>query len=112
MHNTLLKQFISPFWSICMLQKGPQDLPTSGLLLMVVFLLGFMLDLVNLSIALPETSLLTLATLAVTYALALVLSLSGIMWLMRYQIRILPTLTALLGLRCLDCLFWDLIYGI
>jgi len=105
MHNTLLKQFISPFWSICILQKGPQDLPTSGLLLMVVFLLGFMLDLVNLSIVLPETSSLTLAALAATYALALVLSLSGMMWLMCYQARILPTLTALLGVSAMISFF-------
>lgn len=105
MHNTLLKQFILPFWSICTLQKGPQDLPASGLLLTVVFFLGFLLDLVNLSIAVPETPLFTLAIMAIVYVITLISSLSVLMWLMRYQQRVVQTLTALLGTGTMISLF-------
>lgn len=97
MPNTQIKQFILPFWSICTLQKGPQDLPVSGLLLAVVLLLGFLLDMINLSVALSSESLLTLASLAIVYVISLVTSLSAVMWIMRYQQRILQTITALLG---------------
>lgn len=97
MRNTLLKQVLSPFWSICMLQKGPQDLPASGLLLAVVILLGIVLNLVNLRIVVPGTELPTLVILVIVYALTFVSSLSVLMWLMHYQQRIIQTLTALFG---------------
>ncbi|MGD9389045.1 MAG: hypothetical protein PVG18_01115 [Thioalkalispiraceae bacterium] len=80
-----------------MLQKGPQDLPASSLLLSVVFLLGLVLDLVNLQIAVPDSSLLTLAIMSLIYVAVLTGSLSLLMWLLRYRQRIIQTLTALLG---------------
>lgn len=72
-------------------------MPASSLLLSVVFLLGLVLDLVNLQIAVPDSSLLTLAIMSLIYVAVLTGSLSLLMWLLRYRQRIIQTLTALLG---------------
>jgi hypothetical protein len=97
MHNTLLKQIILPFWAICTLQKGPQALPVSGLLLLLTVIFSLIIDMANLYIVVVDPELLTLLTMAGLYSLGLASSLSFLMWLMRYRQRILQTLSALFG---------------
>jgi hypothetical protein len=96
MHNTLLKQFILPFWHICTLTKGPQALPVSGLLLALVIIINLFLDVINLSIVV-DTNWVVIFMLSGSYSVVLIISLSLLMWIMKYQQRVLQTLTALFG---------------
>ena len=96
MHNRLLKQFILPFWSICTLSKGPQTLPASGLLLLLTLIINLVMDVVNLSVVI-EQSWVVILMLSGSYSIGLIISLSALMWIMKYQERILQTLTALFG---------------
>lgn len=96
MHNTLLKQFILPFWSICTLRKGPQVLPASSLLLVLVLASNLFMDVINLSIVV-EADWVVIFMLSASYSTGLILTMSVLMWIMKYQQRILQTLTALFG---------------
>ena len=83
------------FWGICLLRKGPQDLPASRHLLVMVILLGILIDLVNLSVALPEVQLPAMLGMSLSYSLVLITTLSVLLYLLGYAARILQTLTAL-----------------
>lgn len=104
MHNTLLVQFILPFWKIATLKEGPQILPVSGLLLILVLAVNLVMDLVNLSIV-ADADQVVLMMLSASYSLALMITLSAIMWVMKYQNRIIQTLTALFGSGFIISLF-------
>ncbi len=96
MHNTLLKQFITPFWKICTLTQGPQILPTSALLFIIALISNLIMDIINLSIVV-EADWQTILMLSGSYSLGLIVTLAILLWVMRYQQRILQTLTALFG---------------
>lgn len=96
MRNTLLKQFVLLFWNICTLTKGPQILPVSVLLLTLTIIVNTLLDVINLSV-IVEAKWSVILILSLSYTGGLIVSLSVIMWIMKYQQRILQTLTALFG---------------
>lgn len=96
MRSTLLIQFVLPFWKICTLTKGPQVLPVSGLLLVLVLIFNLVMDVINLSVVV-DADWKDIVMLSASYSLVLIISLSVIMWVMKYQQRLLQTLTALFG---------------
>lgn len=96
MRSTLLKQFILPFWSICTLKQGPQVLPVSVLLLVITIAGNLLVDIINLSVVV-DAGVPVILLLSGSYSTGLIVSLSALMWVMRYQQRILQTLTALFG---------------
>lgn len=97
MNITLLKQFFDVFWSVCMLKKGPQDIPSSVLLLVITFLVSALVDILNLSITVPATAFPVLLAMALVYSSVLMASLAIIMWLLKYRQRIVQTLSAIFG---------------
>ena len=83
------------FWEICLLRKGPQDVPVSRHLLFIVILLGISIDIVNLSIALPDAQLPAMLGMSLSYSAVLIVTLSVLLYLLGYRARILQTMTAL-----------------
>ncbi len=92
-----MQYLIRTFWEICLLQKAPQDIPYSRGLFLLLLLAGFLIDNLNLNIALPEVAV-TLVIMVVSVHTAFLLgSLSALLTLMGYRARIYQTLTALIG---------------
>ena len=96
-----MSYFIQLFWQICLLQKAPQDIPYSRGLFFLLLLVGFLVNLlVNnlyLALSLPESdfgSVLLVVSIKTIFILG---SVSVLMMLMGYSVRIIQTLSALLG---------------
>ena len=92
-----MPHLIRTFWEICLLQKAPQDIPYSRGLFLLVLLAGFLVDNVNLNIALPEVAIASVIMVVSLHTLFLLGSLSALLTLMGYRARIFQTLTALVG---------------
>lgn len=104
MRSTLPKQFILPFWNICTLSQGPQVLPSSTLLLAIVLVSNLLMDIINLSVVV-DAEWTVILMLSASYSAGLIVSLSLLMWVMRYQQRIMQTLTALFGCGVIISMF-------
>ena len=92
-----MPHLIRTFWDICLLQKAPQDIPYSRGLFILLLLVGFVIDNLNLNIALPEMAVASIMAVVSLHTIFLVGSLSGLLALMGYRARIFQTLTALIG---------------
>jgi hypothetical protein len=92
-----MPNLIRTFWEICLLQKAPQDIPFSRGLFLLVLVAGFLIDNVNLNIALPEVAIASVIMVVSLHTLFLLGSLSVLLTLMGYRARIFQTLTALIG---------------
>jgi len=88
---------IRTFWEICLLQKAPQDVPYSRGLLLLLLLAGFLVDNLNLNIALPEIAIVSVIVVVCLHTVLLLGSLSILLTLMGYRARVFQTLTALVG---------------
>ncbi len=85
------------FWRISRLQKGPEDVPVSTALFILLLMLMLFLDLVSTRLGLPDVRLFEIL-LIVIVANASILALTALLLqLFGYLQRILQTLTALLG---------------
>ncbi len=85
------------FWGICLFQKAPQDVPYSPGLFLLLLIPGFIVDNLNLNIALPKVMFASVILVVSLHTLFLLGSLSALLVVMGYRARILQTLTALLG---------------
>lgn len=97
MQDTLLKQLIMPFWSICSFKKGPQDLPVSALLMGILLVTGMLLDIVYLQVSIKQAPFSSLLLLNVVNTVVMLSIIIGFMWLLGYQQRIIQTITAMQG---------------
>lgn len=92
-----MPQLLRSFWEICLFQKAPQDLPYSRGLFVLLVLLGFVVDNLNLNIALPKVMVTSVLGVVSLHTGLLLGSLSALLVVMGYRARIIQTLTALLG---------------
>lgn len=96
-----MKSLIKSFWEVCLLQKAPQDIPYSRELFLLLLLAGFLVNFLvnNLYFAhyLPETEIGSILLVVSLQALFFLTSISLLMMVMGYRMRIIQTLTALLG---------------
>ena len=92
-----MPHLIRTFWKICLLQKAPQDVPYSRGLLLLLLLVGFLVDNLNLNIALPEIAIISVIVVVSLHTVFLLGSLSILLTLMGYRARVFQTLTALIG---------------
>jgi hypothetical protein len=92
-----MPHLIRTFWEICLLQKAPQDVPYSRGLLLLLLLVGFLVDNLNLNIALPEIAIISVIVVVSLHTVFLLGSLSILLTLMGYRARVFQTLTALIG---------------
>ena len=92
-----MSYFIQLFWQICLLQKAPQDIPYSRGLFLLLLLMGFLVDNLNLNFALPEVEPGPVLLIVSIHTVFFLGTLSALMTVMGYAARIFQTLTALLG---------------
>lgn len=85
------------FWSICRLQKGPQELPKSIILLLAVIFFGMIADTVATSILLPKLSNVDIVKTIIIYNLLLLTAIYLLLYLVGYKERGLQTITAIAG---------------
>lgn len=100
-----MSQLFRTFWEVCVLQKAPQDIVYSRGLFVLLLLIGFVVDNINLNIALPQVMLPSVLGVVSLHTLILLGSLSALLMVMGYQARIVQTLTALLGTGIILSLF-------
>ena len=85
---------VNPFIQICLLRQGPQDLPTSGILLTIALAAYTVMSIVWSKISLNATS----ALLSGLLDTVLLVVLSGaLLYAQRRKARLIQTLTALAG---------------
>lgn len=85
------------FWQICRLQKGPEDVPSSTVLFILLLLSSLFLDLISTRLGIPEVRSFEIL-LIVIIANAVILAMTAVMLqLLGYVQRILQTLMAMLG---------------
>lgn len=89
-----MQQLFKLFWEICLLRKGPQDVPSASVLLGVLFVFGFVVDMfmaINF-VDLQSALLLVLSNMLVLFAVVI-----GLLVVFRYSNRIVQTITTLIG---------------
>lgn len=92
-----MSYLIQSFWEICLLKKAPQDIPYSRGLFFLLLLVGFLIENLNLSLALQKIDASAVLLVVSIHTIFFLGSLSALMTLMGYAARIFQTLTALLG---------------
>lgn len=95
-----MKPLLNLFVSICLLRKGPQDVPFSYLLFTVAIFCYCVIDISSYMIIMTEKRALTFSSVIpfrITRILLNMVVIVLLMWLLRYQSRILQTLTAIAG---------------
>ena len=89
-----MRAIINPFIQICLLRQGPQDLPTSGILLAIALIAHTVMSIVWSKVSLNAVS----AVLSGLLDTGLLVVLTGILlYAQRRNARIIQTLTALAG---------------
>ncbi len=92
-----MRSLLRLFWEVCLLRKGPQDMPFSRELLALLIGLGLLVDVLRLSLAntgmdFAGVLVFTLAALGLNLAF-----LAGLPALLGYRARIVQTLIAWFG---------------
>lgn len=89
-----LRAIVDPFIQICLLRQGPQDLPTSGILLAIALTAHTFMSIVlsNVSLSAPRALLSGLLD-----TLLLVVLAGTLLYVQRRNARIIQTVTALAG---------------
>ncbi|MDZ7661216.1 hypothetical protein [Thiohalophilus sp.] len=99
--NSWLPDYARPlilrFWEICLLRKGPADIPYSPPLLVLLLVTGYFLDNLRINLLLPEITAFQLAGILLVHTLFMVLITAGLLFLFGYGARIVQTLTAFTG---------------
>lgn len=85
------------FWEICLLRKGPEEVPYSPLLLLLLLVLGYVLDNLRINLLLPGITGFHLAGILLIHTLLMLLVTAGLLSVFGYRSRIVQTLTALTG---------------
>ncbi|OUD13850.1 hypothetical protein [Thioflexithrix psekupsensis] len=89
-----LMELVRPFWAICRLQRGPQDLPAAGVLLGLVAILHW---IVNTFLFLSQTPALRAVGLSGLEAVGLMVLMYGLLWFLGKTARFVQTATAFFG---------------
>ncbi|MFO8025955.1 hypothetical protein [Thiohalophilus sp.] len=100
MSNRLLayaRPLVARFWEICLLRKGPEDIPHSPPLLLVLLLLGYAVDNLRVNLLLAGVTAWQLAGIIILHTLLMLSITAGLLSLFGYRARIVQTLTALTG---------------
>lgn len=93
------------FWRISRLQKGPEDIPASTALFVLLLILSLLLDLVSTNLGLPDVRVFEVL-LIVIIANASILALTAmLLQVFGYLQRIMQTLIAMLGASVFITLF-------
>ncbi len=92
--SSSLRAILSPFIQICLLRQGPQDLPTSGILLAIALTAHTVISILLSNMSLSVAS----ALLSGLVDTALLVVLTGVLlYVQRRNTRLIQTLTALAG---------------
>jgi len=89
-----VQQLVKLFWEICLLRKGPQDVPAAHILFWLLLVVGLVVDLiiaVNF-IDFQQALLVVLANTVVLFGVVMLL-----LRMLGYASRIVQTLTTLIG---------------
>jgi len=89
-----VQQILKLFWEICLLRKGPQDVPGAWVLFCVLFLVGFAIDIFMAANFVAFSSALLLV---LTNTLVLFGTVSALLAMFKYSHRIVQTLSCLIG---------------
>lgn len=92
-----LQLLLRRLWDICLLRRGPQDLPASGSVLLFTLLLEYLLSVILHSIVLPDVPALRLASILLVLNVGVIVTIALLLILFQYRNRILQSLTALAG---------------
>lgn len=89
-----MQQLAKLFWEICLLKKGPQDVPAAQVLFWILLLAGLLLDIIiALSfVNLQQAVLVVIANTLVLFGVVILL-----LVIMGYANRIIQTLSTLIG---------------
>jgi hypothetical protein len=85
---------LRPFWAICRLQQGPQDLPASGVLLGLIAILHWML---NTFLFLSQTNASRALLLSSLEVIGFMVLMYGLLWFLGKATRVIQTTTAFFG---------------
>ena len=100
MSNRLMayaRPLVARFWEICLLRKGPEDVPYSPPLMLLLLLLGYVVDNLRINLLLPGITAWQLAGILLLHTLLMLSITAGLLTLFGYRARIIQTLTALTG---------------
>ena len=89
-----LRAIINPFLQICLLRRGPQDLPTSGILLAIALTAHTVMSILLSKVSLSALSALLSGVLDTVLLVALTVVL---LYVQRRNSRVVQTVTALAG---------------
>ncbi len=92
-----MHQWIQLSWDVCRLKKGPQDFPYSPVAFWVLLFCVFILDTVNLHLALADFQTGLILLIVAVHSLVYFGSLALLLMLLGHAKRINQTLTCLLG---------------
>ena len=89
-----MQQLVKLFWEICLLRKGPQDVPSATVLFWLLLLVGFVVDLFMAAnfVEFSSAIMLVLANMLALFGIVI-----GLLAVFRYTNRIVQTLTTLIG---------------
>ena len=89
-----MQQLFKLFWEICLLRKGPQDVPSASVLFWILLTTGLFVDLF---MAVNFVDFQSAILLVITNTLALFAMVAGLLMLFSYRNRIIQTLITLIG---------------
>jgi len=89
-----VQQLVKLFWEICLLRKGPQDVPAAHILFWLLLLAGLLVDLVIAVnfVDFQQALLVVLANTVVLFGVVMLL-----LFLLGFSNRVVQTLTTLIG---------------
>ena len=97
-----MQQLIRLFGNICRFKQGPEDIPSSSLLLLVLIVVNFIVELL---LGLSIYSILTSFILALLSIATLALFTWLLLTLFKFQIRFIQTITAFVGVNLFTNVF-------
>ncbi len=89
-----MQQLATLFWEICLLRKGPQDVPSAAVLFWLLLVAGFIVDLIMAVnfVSWQNALLVVLANTVLLFGVVVLL-----LVMLGYAARIMQTLTTLIG---------------
>ena len=90
-------QYLRLIWNICVLRSGPQDMPFSWVLLLLLIIAGIALDSYGTVILFPQIAGKEIISSVTIYNLSMLMVVYVLLYLLRYANRGIQTLTALAG---------------
>jgi hypothetical protein len=92
-----LRPLVLRFWEICLLRVGPERIPYSPVLLVILLLLAYLVDTARINLLLPELPVSTSLWVLLIHTMLMLLVTGLLLGLFGYKSRVVQTLTALTG---------------